>query len=79
MTNEFCDWEPCHLLQKLIKKFALKPGDAPSTRILMLRPGNRAADEPPQVLTLYYCPFCGTRISDNKEILDWLVANGRRT
>lgn len=72
MPNEFCDWVPCDFLQKFI--MSLMPGSrSPRTvQALVFHPKNSPKGEPAKLVTFYYCPFCGTRIHENKEVLDWI-------
>lgn len=68
MASEFCDWEPCTWLQKLFEG-NIDNGD-PKTISITVLPKNKKAK--PRTLTLWYCPFCGTRVHDNREIHKWL-------
>jgi len=74
MPGDFCDWAPCGWLQKFVT--GLMPSDRVegTVQILALVPASKtnARGEPAKRVTFYYCPFCGTRLSENKEILDWI-------
>jgi hypothetical protein len=45
-----------------------------TVQMLTLTPPNKCKKKmaPVQRVTFYYCPFCGTRLSGNKEILEWV-------
>lgn len=66
--SDFCDWEPCEWLQKFFDQ-KLDNGDKKTLSLTVLP---RSKKTRPRTLTLWYCPFCGTRIHDNKEIQKWL-------
>jgi hypothetical protein len=71
MTSmEFCDWEPCGLLQEFIKKYALPLHPPATVQGVFVPAAGKLAQ--PKILTFYYCPFCGTRLHNNKEILEWI-------
>lgn len=72
--QSFCDWEPCRLMQEFIKKYALPQRPPATVQSLICHP--RKTSIPNRILTFYYCPFCGTRLHDNKEILEW-ISEGR--
>lgn len=74
MNIEFCDWEPCPWLKKVVEQLVMD--SRPSVTLLVL-PGKtnghrRNSPQGPVGLNLWYCPFCGVRIHDNKDILAWI-------
>lgn len=79
MDIAFCDWEPCPWLKKLLESFLLR-GDqfivaievVPSVQPLHSSDTRRSSPQEPKGLNLWYCPFCGVRIHDNKDILSWI-------
>lgn len=76
MAGDFCDWEPCSWLQKFVVNLLPKDRNEDSVQVIAVtatapaKP-NGKVDHLKRV-TFYYCPFCGTRLSGNKEILDWI-------
>lgn len=69
---EFCDWEPCEFLGKFIISLLPVGRSARTVQALVVTAKSSARGDPPKRVTFYYCPFCGTRIHENKEILDWI-------
>lgn len=77
MGGEFCDWEPCKLLKQAIIHF-LSSNYKPGEDIKFDMVDHRHAGKDRQVY-LTYCPFCGTRVRGNPEIVKWagrLKSNG---
>ena len=74
MTASYCDWEPCTWLQKFVTDLMPKDVSPDTVQIRTMTPLNRCKKKtaPVQTVTFYYCPFCGTRLSGNKEILEWV-------
>lgn len=72
MKSEFCDWEPCPWLKKLITRLLSAQKGEPFGLVVSPQKLNQPMVHGPQRLNLWYCPFCGTRIYDNKEILGWV-------
>lgn len=74
MSGEFCDWEPCHWLQKFVMSMLPKDRTAFSVQADTLNVPLKSTDKTRTVkrVTFYYCPFCGTRLVGNKEILAWI-------
>lgn len=75
MAGKFCDWVPCEMLQKAAHMFL--PDDyRPGEEIRFLVKDKTLGGE---VRAVYftYCPFCGVRIRNNPDVIDW-VANSRR-
>ena len=72
MSSEFCDWVPCTSLQRLVD--TLVPRDRPSRviQLLVYVPKTNPLKAPLKRVHFAYCPFCGTRIEGNKEVLDWI-------
>jgi hypothetical protein len=67
---DYCDWDPCAFLQKLI--LDLMPNDRGADTVQVLTLGqSKGSPLSLKRVTLYYCPFCGTRLHGNKEILSW--------
>lgn len=67
---EFCDWEPCKLLQQAIVMFLdpeWRPGEDIRFKIL-----DRTINGQPRPVYFTYCPFCGTRLRGNKEVVSWV-------
>lgn len=74
MPGDFCDWAPCSLLQKFVVELLPKNRREGTVEGFIVVPPMKANSrpEPPKRVTFYYCPFCGTRLSENKEILGWI-------
>jgi hypothetical protein len=78
MRIDFCDWEPCPWLKKVVEMLALQPpqlSQASVTLVVISGKTNghrRNSPQGPVGLSLWYCPFCGVRIHDNKDILAWI-------
>jgi hypothetical protein len=72
MSSEFCDWVPCSQLQRFVDQLAPKDRPSRSLQVLAYVPKSNPRVEPLRRVTFYYCPFCGTRIEGNKEVLDWI-------
>lgn len=74
MPGDFCDWEPCLWLQKFVVGLMPKDRNINTVQVLAVVPVMKttARVEPVKRVTFYYCPFCGTRLSENKEILEWI-------
>jgi hypothetical protein len=71
MAIEFCDWEPCPLLKKFVTRFRPKDhkeGTVQADVVIQKGPGKGREAR----VTLWYCPFCGTRIHDNEDVQNWL-------
>ena len=80
MSGDFCDWEPCKFFKKALHEVV------PISRPISTEP---APDKGPPVLAvigndgrvrvmnLWYCPFCGTRVYDNKDVLEWAESQRR--
>lgn len=79
MTHDFCDWEPCELLKQFVKRFALPRRDPTTVQALVFKPGSDVFEEPMKITTFYYCPFCGTRMHNNREVLEWISEHGRKS
>jgi hypothetical protein len=79
MTVEFCDWSPCPWLKRLLESFLLR-GERYVVAIQIVSTGQplssgesrRNSPQGSMGLNLWYCPFCGVRIHDNKDILAWI-------
>lgn len=69
MPNEYCDWTPCKWLQKTFSSKMVVRSKDKSIQLLVSKP---RGNEPAKKVTLWYCPFCGTRLYDNKDILEWV-------
>lgn len=74
MAGEFCDWAPCMWLQRLLATMMPRDRAIDSVQVLVLGPPTKNSGRAGELkrVTLYYCPFCGTRLSENKEILEWI-------
>lgn len=74
MSADFCDWEPCSWLQKYILGIMPKDRKADTIQGDMVQYPSKLNGRVVQVrrVTFHYCPFCGTRIFENKEILEWV-------
>jgi len=74
MPGDFCDWGPCTWLQKFVTELMPKDRKEGTVQVLVIVPVAKTNPrvEPSKRVTFYYCPFCGTRLSENKEILDWI-------
>jgi hypothetical protein len=72
MSNEYCDRSPCRLLQKFIEDVAI-PAKPPATVQALIMPSERSREEL-KLTTFYYCPFCGTRLHGNEEVLKWMAS-----
>ena len=74
--NKFCDCEPCGLLLKFMEQqlTMMSPSRLGLQILVLQRPTQKggAVKKPARIVTLVYCPFCGTRIDENKEILAWI-------
>jgi hypothetical protein len=75
-SQAYCDWEPCRLLQKFIRELATTPRSPATVQALVFAPKTDMGKVPLRLLTFYYCPFCGTRLDKNEEILRWIETNG---
>ena len=73
-AGDFCDWVPCVWLQEFVTQLMPKDRARGTVQILALVPPEKtnARTESVKRVTLYYCPFCGTRLSENPEILKWI-------
>lgn len=73
MANEYCDWEPCHWLKKFIEAKLDEGQKAVSASIV-------SKSKKPKAFRVFfwYCPFCGTRLHDNKDVLGWIHQNRTR-
>lgn len=71
MSMEFCDWEPCVWLKRFFdhKLDDGKQGEVSMTIVVRSRKAKT------KTITFWYCPFCGTRIHNNKEVLRWIEDN----
>jgi hypothetical protein len=72
----FCDWKPCSMLQKAVPLF-LDPKWRPGEDIKFLV-SDRASKGQLRPMYFSYCPFCGTRIRGNKDILGWVESLPKR-
>jgi hypothetical protein len=74
MAGDFCDWEPCSWLQKYVFSLLPKDRSADTVQVDALRRPLRVNGKAGEIrrVTFYYCPFCGTRLTGNKEILEWI-------
>lgn len=74
MQINLCDWEPCPWLKRLVESFTARGSKAAVINLVPpTREGTEKAPLAPVIpLNLWYCPFCGTRIHDNKDILVWI-------
>ena len=74
MSGEFCDWEPCTWLQKYVFSLLPKDRSSDSVQVDALHRPHKANGKVGEIrrVTFYYCPFCGTRLTGNKEILEWI-------
>lgn len=72
----FCDWKPCTMLQQAVVMFldpAWRPGEDIRFKIM-----DRSIGGVARIVYLSYCPFCGTRIRNNKDVLGWVESLPRR-
>lgn len=70
---QFCDWEPCVALQEALHKFLpdnTKRGEEIKFYIETKAAHSRATRH--FLVQMLYCPFCGTRLKDNKDIIEWV-------
>lgn len=71
---DYCDWEPCSWLQKFV--ISLLPRDRNDDTVqvdVIQRPSKiNGRVEVSRRMTFYYCPFCGTRLYENKEVMEWI-------
>jgi hypothetical protein len=54
---------------------AMRESEGKTIQVLVLPdPTPMGVPQPvrPHMVTFSYCPFCGTRILDNKEVLEWI-------
>jgi hypothetical protein len=74
--NEFCDKEPCTLLQKFVlaKLTMLDKESGLLSSLVLPNPTKAGAKQPvaPYEVIFHYCPFCGTRLLDNEDVIEWL-------
>lgn len=75
MSSEYCDWEPCHWLKKFIEQ---KMDDGTEGTVSMDVVQRSRRKEKTRKLHLWYCPFCGTRLHDNKEVMKWVEDNRKK-
>ena len=71
MSSEFCDWEPCHWL----KKFIEQKMDDGLRGTISFDVVQRSRKSKTRKVHLWYCPFCGTRIHNNPEVMKWVEEN----
>ncbi len=72
MQIAFCDWEPCPWLKKLVE-LGIPKGSQSIALVVNPKINRKTYPLPPFTLNLWYCPFCGVRIHDNKDILEWIA------
>jgi hypothetical protein len=72
--GDFCDWEPCSWLQKFVLSLLPKDRDLDTVQVEAFHRPSRVNGKAGEIrrVTFYYCPFCGTRLTGNKEILEWI-------
>ena len=80
-SDLFCDREPCSWMKKFVAQFLIrnrekvtfKEGTFGVVQVLLLsRPKKNGTAPDPMKVTLWYCPFCGTRLKENKYVLEWI-------
>ena len=72
--SDYCDWEPCEWLQKFVMTLLPKDRSEDSVQIDVTQKPSKLNGRVEQLrcVTFYYCPFCGTRLHENKEIMEWI-------
>lgn len=72
MSYKFCDREPCEGLKKALPRFLSSSwrlrNRNENLRVEIL---DQSSQEPITVY-LVYCPFCGTRLTGNEDVLEWV-------
>ena len=76
MSNEYCDRSPCNLLQKFIEEVAAHPQPGATVQAKVVPRGH--SPKKLKLVTFYYCPFCGTRLDENEEVLKWIAGKKGR-
>jgi thiol-disulfide isomerase/thioredoxin len=71
MSNEYCDRSPCNLLQKFIEEVAAHPQPGATVQAKVVPHGR--TPKKLSLVTFYYCPFCGTCLDANEEVLKWIA------